>query len=261
MPDKDKIKSEISQKAFSFKADDISDDGIFTGYAAVFGNVDLGGDVITHGAFKRTIDHNNGRVPVLWQHNSYMPIGDGLEMSEDEKGLWVKAQLNLDMQAGKDAHAFLKAGVKNKMPRGLSIGYDIIKDSWDRITGNHFLIELRLWEYSIATFPMNEVARVDAVKSAELSEALKAQPELLYIIDYANTEIKEGRVLSNSNASLVRNAIEALQALLNSATAEDSSKANNLANSNPVVPDSVHAEMQKLLNDMRLFNFQQLVRG
>lgn len=259
MPDKDKIKPDILQKAFSFKADDITEDGIFTGYAAVFGNVDLGGDVITHGAFKRTIDHNNGRVPVLWQHNPYMPIGDGMEMLEDEKGLWVKAALNLDMQSGRDARAFLAAGVKNKMPRGLSIGYDIIKDSWDRVTGNHYLIELRLWEYSIATFPMNEVARVDAVKSAELAEALKAEPELLYIIDFAANETKEGRVLSSGNVTLVRNAIDALQALLDSATSSDSSeKANSPDVSHNLVPAS---DMQKLLNDIRLFNFQQLTRS
>ena len=62
--------------------------GEFSGYAAVFGNVDGGGDIIEKGAFTRTIAEDFARIKILSQHNSYdLPIGKPLELREDEKGL------------------------------------------------------------------------------------------------------------------------------------------------------------------------------
>ena len=50
--------------------------GEFSGYAAVFGNVDSGGDVIEKGAFAKTIVEDFARIKILSQHNSYdLPIG------------------------------------------------------------------------------------------------------------------------------------------------------------------------------------------
>ena len=50
-------------------------DGAFSGYAAVTGNVDLGGDIILKGAFSEWLDKADpGRVRVLWQHDWDKPI-------------------------------------------------------------------------------------------------------------------------------------------------------------------------------------------
>ena len=56
-------------KHFRFQIKSLSADGSFEGLAAVYGNVDLGGDVIEPGAFNKTLAEKNFEVPILWQHD------------------------------------------------------------------------------------------------------------------------------------------------------------------------------------------------
>lgn len=148
----------MEQRGFKFEVKSIDEQGIFEGYAAVFGNIDLGGDVIEPGAFKKTLQENP-RMPILWQHNPTEPIGVTLEAYEDGKGLRVKGQLNLETTRGREAYALLKQGAL----KGLSIGYDSVKEAWEGT--KRILKEIRLWEWSLVTFPMNPLAQIEAVKA------------------------------------------------------------------------------------------------
>lgn len=148
----------MEQKGFKFDVKSIDEQGIFEGYAAVFNNVDLGGDVIEPGAFKKTLQENP-RMPILWQHDPREPIGVTLEAYEDGKGLRVKGQLNLETTRGREAYALLKQGAL----KGLSIGYDAVKEVWEGT--KRILKEIRLWEWSLVTFPMNPLAQVAEVKA------------------------------------------------------------------------------------------------
>lgn len=146
----------------------IGDDGTFEGYASVFGNVDTYDDVVEPGAFSKTIAEQDGHVPILWQHSPWEPIGLSLELREDKTGLFTRGQLNLDTQRGREAYSLLKqgatAGAGRGPLKGLSIGYQTIKYA---IEGQvRRLKELKLWEYSLVTFPANELAVVNAVKDA-----------------------------------------------------------------------------------------------
>jgi len=141
-----------------FEVKQLDEAGVFEGYAAVFGNEDLGGDVIEPGAFKKTLKENP-TLPILWQHDVREPIGVTLEACEDGKGLRVRGQLNLETSRGREAYALLKQGAL----RGLSIGYDTIKEAWHGSVRR--LKEVRLWEWSLVTFPMNPKAQITAVKS------------------------------------------------------------------------------------------------
>jgi HK97 family phage prohead protease len=132
--------------------------GIFEGYAAVFGNEDLGGDIIEPGAFRKTLQENPN-LPILWQHDPKEVIGVTLQAWEDGKGLRVKGQLNLETWRGREAYALLKQGAL----RGLSIGYQAIKEIWEG--SKRRLKEIRLYEWSLVTFPMNLEAQVIAVKT------------------------------------------------------------------------------------------------
>ena len=69
------------------KADD--EEGTFVGHASVFNKTDLQNEVVSPGAFKRTLKMKNGRFPLLWQHDKTEPIGF-VEASEDAQGLRVK---------------------------------------------------------------------------------------------------------------------------------------------------------------------------
>lgn len=146
-------------KAVSLDLQSIAEDGTFKGYAAIFGNVDLGGDVIIAGAFKEWLSSANGDYPsVCWQHDFRNPIGVTTAMYEDEKGLYVEGKLS-DTQQARDARILAKDGAI----KGLSIGY-FIKDHEYNTDGIKVLKSLQVYEYSFVTMPMNPLAILTSVK-------------------------------------------------------------------------------------------------
>lgn len=134
--------------------------GFFEGYGAVFGNVDQVNDVIQRGAFAETLA-KDGMPAMLWQHNSSDVVGVWTEAREDERGLYLKGELNLDVQKAREAHSLLK----QKALKGLSIGY-LTKDySLDQTSGIRTLKKIKLLEVSIVTFPANPKAGIAGVKN------------------------------------------------------------------------------------------------
>jgi uncharacterized protein len=142
--------------------------GEFAGYGSVFDNVDAYGDVVVKGAFSASLADwgSKGKLPpMLWQHSSWEPLGPFTQMVEDEKGLYVEGKILLDAGATeKRAHTHLVAGTVT----GLSIGYYIPEGglSYDSASGAFLLKQIDLREVSLVTFPANEEAQVDQVKSA-----------------------------------------------------------------------------------------------
>ena len=157
------------------RMDDDTPAGVIEGYGAVFGNIDSYGDAIAKGAFKETLrDHKKAKTmpALLQQHGGWgigsddlMPIGVWTEMAEDDHGLFVRGQLALDTQRGKDAYALLKMKPRPAL-NGLSIGF--VAKSWDNGTKpeepRRTLKKVELWEVSLVTFPANDKARLDGVK-------------------------------------------------------------------------------------------------
>jgi hypothetical protein len=134
----------------------------FEGHGAVFGNVDLGGDVILPGAFKRTLaEHKaNGTTPsMFWMHDMTRIPGKWLDIAEDDKGLPVKGELAAT-DLGKEVHTLLKMDAVS----GLSIGYIPTKVDYAD-DGVRLLKEVDLLEVSIVAIPMNPKAQVAHVKS------------------------------------------------------------------------------------------------
>lgn len=146
--------------ATEFKA--VGDSGSFTGYAAIFGNIDHGGDIIERGAFKEIMKRRNGKVVILSQHNMRDPIGVA-EVEQDDKGLKFDGQLILEAPSARRDYALMKGGALD----GMSIGYDILAGGAEMLkSGVRQLKGLRLHEISPVTFGMNPLAGVDAVKAA-----------------------------------------------------------------------------------------------
>jgi len=56
-------------KNFSFETKELTEEGQFEGYAAVFGNRDSWDDIIEPGAFAKTIKERASKIRVLWQHD------------------------------------------------------------------------------------------------------------------------------------------------------------------------------------------------
>lgn len=156
------------------KLDDSSPDEMkFSGYGAVFGNVDSYGDVIAKGAFSDTLKKakESGIWPaMLSQHGGMFgedstPIGIYTEMREDDVGLWVEGKLAAT-ERGKEAYALLKMQPRPAY-NGLSIGFRA--KEWAVRTApeepRRTLKAVELLEVSLVTFPANGKARVTSVKS------------------------------------------------------------------------------------------------
>jgi phage head maturation protease len=52
-------------KDFKFQVKSVNEDGTFEGYSAVYGNVDLGGDVVEPGAFTKTLSDRKNQPPFI----------------------------------------------------------------------------------------------------------------------------------------------------------------------------------------------------
>lgn len=140
----------------------IGEEGQFEGYASIFGNVDLGGDVIERGAFKEFAHNADGKIVSLWHHRIDSPIGVA-EVKQDDKGLRFTGRLVLEDPLARRAQAHMRAG----SVRGMSIGYDVMAGGAEILkSGIRVLKALKLWEISVVTFGMNPLAGVDGVKAA-----------------------------------------------------------------------------------------------
>lgn len=207
---------EVKNFSFEVKA---TNDNEFEGYASVFRNIDSYRDVIEPGAFAKTIQEGAKRVKVLWQHDPYTPIGVPTLLQEDNHGLYVKAKIS-QTALGKDVITLMKDGVINE----LSIGFNTVKDEWDNEHNVRRIKEVKLWEFSPVTFAANDQAMVTSVKNNPYANITRLNA-------WVNDEIKAGRVLSEKNRGLVKQAIEALEQLYvaNEPTQEGHSEAQKAA--------------------------------
>lgn len=148
-----------------FEVKSSTEKGYFEGYGAVFSNTDSKKDIIIPGAFKKSLlafEKKNETPMMLWNHNDDEPIGDWMEMKEDDHGLLVKGQLWLGQGIVNAERAYKVMTGRGK--KGLSIGYKTLQSDRDK-EGRRLLKELDLHEVSPVTFPMNSEATVRLVKS------------------------------------------------------------------------------------------------
>lgn len=168
----------MQHKEIKFASLEFKDDaGEFIGTAAVYGNVDRGGDVIVKGAFAKTIQENGGKVPLMLDHRT--PIGIS-EISDSEDGLKNRSVMNLDKPLPRETYSDLKFYQQHGKPYGMSIGYSSVKENFEGSI--RYLKEIELYEVSLTLMPMNPRAMVDSVKSEEFAAFME--------------EIKSGRRLS-----------------------------------------------------------------
>jgi uncharacterized protein len=159
---------EQKRAAFEIKKEP-DQDGLFEGYASVFGVVDQGMDVVERGAFTKSLGSGR-KVKMLWQHDTQKVIGVWDEIREDERGLFVKGRLLKGVRQAEEAMVLMRAGALDSM----SIGYrtiEAIPEGGGRIRK---LTEVELHEVSLVTFPMLPDAKVTDVKSLATEREFEA---------------------------------------------------------------------------------------
>jgi len=137
-------------------------EGRIQGYFAIFGNKDSDGDVIVHGAFKKTLEQNYNRVKHLAQHNALTPLSGtrsgNLTVKEDNYGLFFDSKIT-KTSWGKDTLMLYMDGVIDEH----SIGYEVIDQQ--KASSYNELRVLKLWEGSSVTWGANEQALATGMKS------------------------------------------------------------------------------------------------
>jgi HK97 family phage prohead protease len=136
-----------------------------SGYASLFNQTDLSGDVVSQGAFAASIlALPDGRLPMLFGHETSAPVGVWDRVVEDATGLFVSGQL-IGGSAEADRIATL---IRQGAVSGLSIGYRVRRSRRNQ-TGR-LLTELDLWEVSVVAFPMLRSARITQIDDLSLSQ-------------------------------------------------------------------------------------------
>lgn len=202
------LPSDYEEKTFPFEVKELTDEGTFEGYAAIFNTPDEYKEIIEPGAFANTLKEGKTR-PLTWYHDVRNPLGL-TDLSVDSKGLKILGTLNLGVQLAKEKHSLMK----QKVIRGLSIGFKTIEDAWDE--GVRTLKEIKLYEIALCTFQVHPAALISAVKAMDhksfnsVLESLKANIDLI-------EEMKVGKMISTINMKLLTNAATALLALIKAA--------------------------------------------
>lgn len=163
------VRRAVERKFAGVKLEDVDSDGAFSGYASVFGKVDMAKDAVAAGAFRRSLRLKGPEsVRMLFQHDPNQPIGRWTEIREDARGLFVRGKLTSGVAKSQEILRLMRAGALD----GLSIGFRTVRAKKDLGTGVRRILEADLWEISIVTFPMLPEARIDRVKGFDRVKGL-----------------------------------------------------------------------------------------
>jgi len=168
----------------------------FGGYLVPWYTLADRGIFFVPGSGTKTGEEQLAKAPVLYQHDTWEPIGRHTKVTEDGKGFRIETAINLETKRGAEVISNMAFGT----PMGLSIGMD--RMAWrsgtpeddlllDRSTAPTWLknapieelvaiTEFRWWESSVVTFAAIATAGADdlylaagGVDIAALTEALK----------------------------------------------------------------------------------------
>lgn len=175
----------------------------FSGYGAIFGNIDAYGDVIKKGAFTgflSDVKSSKQQWPaMLSQHGGFgaddlTPIGVWTDLSEDDAGLLMQGKF-ADTVRGREMYQLMKMEPRPAID-GFSIGY--IAREWDTRSKSsdeyrRILKRIDVMEISVVTFPANGKARLGQIKSdLTIREAEQALREAGFSRNEAKAILAEG---------------------------------------------------------------------
>jgi HK97 family phage prohead protease len=196
-------KSILTVPALEFKAD--GEAGTIEGYGSTFGNLDRVRDVVRQGAFKASLSAFKKRKEMpgfFWMHDPAEPIGEWLEMEEDEKGLRVKGRLFIGPDRRTEASTKAWNLSTSNGPKGFSIGFYPGKWKMDQDKDGMPFRDLKtvdLVEVSFAPYVINEQARVTSAKALTASLLRDESGKCLTIRD-AEAMVRDALGLSRSDA-------------------------------------------------------------
>ena len=165
-----RLKNVSAKVAVKSAGADDAPEGRFEAYASVFDVVDSYGEVIRKGAFAETLNEwaaSGKTIPVLYGHNfsdPFMNLGGVVEAVEDEHGLRIVADLDLDNPTAVQVRRLIQAGRISEMSFAFTY-----RDAGPVTLDGEEVIEVRsveLFEVSIVPVGANRETEIMSVRSA-----------------------------------------------------------------------------------------------
>lgn len=154
--------------------------------ASSFGNKDSDGDIILQGAYAKTIAENGpqgkNRIKMLWQHDSWNPIGKPTKLEETPEGLIVEGFVS-DIRNG-DYRKMYEDGIITEH----SVGFIPMVEEYDRDKNVNYIKEVKLFEYSAVTWGANENTPVLGMKGMDKGEVNAFLVERMNVLSKALTK-------------------------------------------------------------------------
>jgi HK97 family phage prohead protease len=151
-----------NRKIVLLKDASVSSSGRLEGYAAIYGNVDDGGDIIEAGALQPAIPGFLQAGFISWGHDWGVPVAMPKSATSDASGLAITADFHSTPTA-QEKRTITKERLDAGLTMGLSIGYGDITAK--RGPEARSISEIRkLFEVGLVMVPMNAEAGVSDVK-------------------------------------------------------------------------------------------------
>ena len=216
-------------KSFELKE---GENGVVEGYASTWTKTpDSYGDIVIKGAFTDTLKKRKATghpFPLCFNHDFDQIIGAVFEAYEDDYGLKIRASF-LNTPAAQEKRELVKEGIVWQFSFAYSVlGSEAPTEEEKKQGIFQKLTKLDLYEVSLVPVPANQTAVVTDIKNDD------------------NIEEKAGKRNSAKDEALIRDAISALQALLD--TADDQGEDESKANGTPEEQKASNPEKDALLN-------------
>lgn len=215
-------------KSFELKE---GENGVVEGYASTWTKTpDSYGDIVIKGAFTDTLKKRKATghpFPLCFNHDFDQIIGAVFEAYEDDYGLKIRASF-LNTPAAQEKRELVKEGIVWQFSFAYSVlGSEAPTEEEKKQGIFQKLTKLDLYEVSLVPVPANQTAVVTDIKNDD------------------NIEEKAGKRNSAKDEALIRDAISALQALLD--TADDQGEDEPEANGAPEEQKASNPEKDELL--------------
>jgi HK97 family phage prohead protease len=154
----------------SFKDMDDST-GFLKGYANIYNEKDLVGDISNPTSFVKTVSERKPKIKIYKNHDNNILVGVPAELNpHDPVGLWLGAKMLMDTKNGSDTYHESKFLVENGFESGFSIGGFVIKRN-PKLRAE--VLEYKLDEVSVLTKEQaSPGSMVQIVKSIQDQEEL-----------------------------------------------------------------------------------------
>jgi HK97 family phage prohead protease len=165
------MSKKLLQKSYEFNDITVDTESrTISGYASVFNVVDSDGDLITQGAFTKSLNENGvdslkPRILHLYQHNPVQLLGRPTVLREDTKGLYFETTISKTPLGDEVLELYKNGTIKEH-----SIGFQTVKSS-NKGTYNE-ISEVKLYEFSSVTWGANEHAQFTGFKSQFTSDSI-----------------------------------------------------------------------------------------